>query len=90
VAAKGPGVDNPSDILTKYPTREMLARHLAAHRVTFVTAQEAMSRSAKVVKVVRASGQVHYVLSWATCRIRRRASLLLLSPAVVVATSSLS
>jgi hypothetical protein len=54
-AAKVAGTLNGADILTKYPTKDMLSRHLPSHRVSFVPLQEAMGSAAKVTKIVRKS-----------------------------------
>jgi len=46
------GLKNGSDILTKFPTKDMLSRHLSMFRIVFVKAADASAFAAKMVKIL--------------------------------------
>jgi len=50
-ASKIDGLKNGSDILTKFPTKDMLMRHLSTFRIVFIKAADANASAAKMLKV---------------------------------------
>ena len=53
VCKKVLGTDNGADLLTKFPTVEMLRNHVSKLGLSFVSAQEALGQQAVVVKIVK-------------------------------------